>query len=84
MVVANDTFVYHPNAKSAAEREGIKYDHPQKINLIDEYLLYWRLGSNEEARGIERWGEQGVRIRNAVTHGEGAKNAEETEQEHEV
>ena len=52
------------------------------MNPVGEYLLYWRLGPNEEARGIERWDEQGVRIRNAVTHGEGAKNAKETEQEH--
>jgi hypothetical protein len=66
--VLNYIFVYHPDAKSAAECEGIRHDHYQRINPIDEYLLYWRLGNNEEARGIERWGEQGVRIRNALTH----------------
>ena len=68
LVVANYVFVYHPDATSAAEREGVKHKHPSKINPIDEYILYWRLGANREIRGIERWGEQGLRVKNALTH----------------
>ncbi|KAF3033304.1 hypothetical protein E8E12_000501 [Didymella heteroderae] len=68
LVVANYIFVYHPDASSAAEREGIKHDHPSKINPIDEYILHWRLGKKREVRGIERWGERGLRVRNALTH----------------
>lgn len=68
LVVANYTLVYHPDASSAAEREGFKHDHPSRINPIDEYILYWRLGKQREIRGIERWGERGLRVRNALTY----------------
>ncbi|KAH6614342.1 hypothetical protein C7974DRAFT_74404 [Boeremia exigua] len=68
LVIADYIFVYHPDTASAADREGIKHDHPSKVNPIDEYLLYWRLGTNREIRGIERWGEKGLRVKNAATH----------------
>lgn len=68
LVVANYILVYHPDASPAAEHEGIKPEHPSKINPIDEYILYWRLGKQREGHGIERWGERGLRVRNALTH----------------
>lgn len=64
----NYIFVYHPDATSAAEREGLNHNLPSKINPIDEYLLYWRLGDKREMRGIERWGEKGLRVKNALTY----------------
>ena len=68
LVDANYILVYHPDASSAAEREGTKHDHPSKINPIDEDILCWRLGKQRELRGIERWDERGFRVRNALTH----------------
>lgn len=68
LVVLHYIFVYHPDAAYAAAREGIKHEHPSKINPIDEYLLYWRMGAERETRGIEGWGEKGMRVRNALTY----------------
>ena len=68
LVIANYIFVYHPDAATAAERDGLKHEHPSKINPIDEYILYWRLGPKRELRGIERWGEKGLRVKNALTY----------------
>ncbi|KAF3003422.1 hypothetical protein E8E13_001084 [Curvularia kusanoi] len=68
LVILNYIFVYHPDAVSAAEQGGLKHQHPSKINPIDEYLLYWRLGTKREIRGIERWGEKGLRVKNALTY----------------
>lgn len=69
LVVANYVFVFHPDANYATDRGGIAHNHPRKINPIDEYLLYWRLGTQDKKKlGIERWGERGFRVQNALTY----------------